>query len=359
MNTLKGLCKSSLNYLSRMIDIPNCQVKRLKCEVVQSATQLGLDPTTEVFRLQTPEKSIIIKKHFVVERFSLELLNLTFLNSLTPQHVPDLLLQNDEDRIIVLEDVGDVSPVAADICPISDHTVSTWRQIMMSLAVIHSSASNCSDSKLRIFGQYGGIPKRQFFDYNEIVSAIVHAMEAWTDYTMPTLQVERVAECLRRAIRLLENRRSTNRTYAIGERSVANIRLLPKRICHIDHCCAPGYPEHADLVSMWRSPIRHTLLQYYIDRRISSDKSFDVDSFIQADFAFSLLNSLLWVAIKTNNWKYSPHPIPTSPASVWKDTLENMQLASNSCQELGYDFATDIFQEMINNWYNRRIAQRE
>jgi hypothetical protein len=202
--------------------------------------------------------------------------------------------------ILVLEDVGDCSPIPSDEAHNSSHVEFTWRRVMRSLSRVHHAARKCPERIRHFYG--GALPRRSFPDISRLVRAIGEATSRWCQCAVSCGTLSTIEGSLESVTAVLRKYMADHGGYSIGERSCANIRLTPERVCHIDHCSKPGYVPHADLVSVWASPHRRRLVDVYVQERTRLDQSFATEPFFQSDRAFSLLNSLLWLAVKCGSW---------------------------------------------------------
>lgn len=293
-----------------------------------------------VLRFRSRGASVVAKANADRQAYSRESLNLGFLNAIIPSQVPTVLRKDEDVAVLLLEDVGDVSPAPSDAENDSEQTTAVWGEIVCSLADVHSAASDAAAERARVYGRE--LPRRRFRQGADLSGALC---EGWRRvYSCPPATGARLAitSALDETRRLMDAYRAAGDPYAIGERSAPNIRLLNKRVVHIDHCSLPGQLPSADLVSLWRSPRRKELVERYIKRRMEQHVNFDSGAFRDCDHAFTLYNSIVWCCLRLRTMVDSKARLPDIDLDPTPRIMENLSLAAEAAEDLRMDQASEV-----------------
>lgn len=337
--------------VSELVKLDTAEIKSLKCLGDNQNTLNGLDPATSVFRIKTLEKSFILKGYISSAMYRFERDNLLFLKQCVPQHIPSLVLSLDDDKTIVMEDVGDIAPIATNSENDTNELILVWKNIISSIAKIHDVVLKSYNLKNQACNKQS--IQRQFVRPNDLIKAVQIATVKWRGYYILDHEINRLYAGIKKIIRELQNYKDTTHEYAMGERSCANIRLYNRQIYHIDHCSLAHWIPHVDLVSIWLSSKRDMLLDWYIHERSVLDNGFDSNQFRHIDHYFTIYNCLIWMVIKTGTWSDLKVRPLTSIDNVNKSVTTNLEIAIAAALKIPLPSLAEIFQKLYIIWSRR------
>jgi hypothetical protein len=292
------------------------------------------NPSTPlVARIAANNTSLVVKQHQVRRLFDIESANLTFLSRVVPLSVPRVLYRNRQTCVLLLEDAGDVCPDPSDKDHNSQDVALMWKKILHSIAEIHHLT--CVTPRLRREVYSGDLPNRPLLTPNRLGSALHEGcLELFCRKSLGRTTRRTLVHGLGEISNVLEKYRTRFKPYVIGERSSRNIRLLGNRIVHIDHSALPGFIPPADLVSIWRSRWRESLISAYVERRKDLRRNFDAEAFLRCDNAFTIYGCVLWCGLYMRTLHDLKARLPSIKESPLCPILENLSIAARSAQYL-------------------------